>query len=66
MSEKEVLDLGKRIVQRQIDLAKLKADKGKVSELVNLEAEIVNMKREFNNALTKLSKEQRVIVEGTE
>ena len=66
MSEKEVLDLGNRLVQRQVDLAKLKADKGKISEVVNLEAEIVNMKRDFNNGLTKLSKEVKVIVVGTE
>jgi len=66
MSEKEVRDLGNRLVQRQIDLAKLKADRGKISEVVNLEAEIVNMKRDFNNGLAKLSKEQKVIVVGTE
>lgn len=66
MSEKEVRDLGNRLVQRQIDLAKLKADRSKISEVVNLEAEIVNMKRDFNNGLAKLSKEQKVIVVGTE
>ena len=66
MSEKEILDLGNRLVQRQVDLAKLKANKGKISDVVNLEAEIVNMKRDFNNGLTKLSKEAKVIVVGTE
>ena len=66
MSEKEILEMGNRIVQRQVDLAKLKAEKGKISEIVNLEAEIVNMKRDFNNGLAKLSKEPKIIIDDTE
>lgn len=66
MNENEVLELGKNIIQKQIDLAKLKASKGKVSELVNLEAEIVNLKRSFNKRLEEISKETKVEVEGTE
>ena len=66
MNEKEVLELGKIIVQKQIDLAKLKAAKGKVSELVNLDAEIINLKRSFNKGLEEISKEAKVVVEGTE
>ena len=66
MNENEVLELGKIIVQRQIDLAKLKASKGKVSELVNLEAEIVNLRRGFNKGLDEISKEAKVVIEGTE
>ena len=66
MNENEALELGKKIVQRQIDLAKLKAAKGKVSELVNLETEIVDLKRSFNKGLDEISKEAKVIVEGTE
>ena len=66
MNEKEVLELGKIIVQKQIDLAKLKASKGKVSELVNLDAEIVTLKRGFNKGLEEISKEGKVVVVGTE
>ena len=66
MNENEVFELGKNIVQKQIDLAKLKAAKGKISELVNLEAEIVNLKRSFNKGLEEISKEAKVEVEGTE
>ena len=66
MNEKQVSELGKIIVQKQIDLAKLKAAKGKVSELVNLDAEIINLKRSFNKGLEEISKEAKVVVEGTE
>lgn len=66
MNENEVLELGNVIVQRQIDLARLKSSKGKVSELVNLETEIVNLKRSFNKGLEEISKEAKVVVEGTE
>ena len=66
MNEKEVMELGHKIVQRQIDLAMLKASKGKNSELVNLEAEIINLKRSYNKGLDEIIKEVKVVVEGTE
>jgi capsule polysaccharide export protein KpsE/RkpR len=66
MSEEKIMELGKTIIQKQIDLAKVKRDKGKISEVVNLESEIIDLKREFNQELQKISKEVEVTIETDE
>ncbi len=65
MSEKKIMELGTKIIQKQIELAKL-SGKGKISESVNLESEIVDLKREFNLDLQKLSKEKKVEIDVDE
>jgi hypothetical protein len=63
MSEKKVKELGITLIQKQIDLAKTKKSKGKVSELVNLESEIMNLRREFNLELQKISNEKKTVID---
>ncbi len=66
MSEEKVIEIGKTITQKQLDLAKVKRDKGKISEVVNLETDIINLKREFNQELQKISNEALVQIDAEE
>lgn len=66
MSEKKVKELGITLIQKQIDFAKTKKSKGKISELVNLESEIVNLRREFNLELQKISNEKKTDIDVDE
>ncbi|TRO51297.1 hypothetical protein E2P71_09285 [Candidatus Bathyarchaeota archaeon] len=65
MSEKQIVELGAKIVQKQIELAKIEG-KDKIAESVNLESEIVDLKREFNLELQKLSKAKKVNIDVDE
>ena len=66
MSEEKVLELGKTITQKQLDLAKVKRDKGKIADAVNLESEIINLRRELNEELQRISQEVTVKIESDE
>ncbi|MCJ7613475.1 hypothetical protein MUO71_01740 [Candidatus Bathyarchaeota archaeon] len=66
MSEKKVKELGVTLIQKQIDLAKMKKSNGKISEIVNLESEIVNLRREFNLELQKISNEKKTDIDVDE
>ena len=65
MSEKQIMELGAKMVQKQIEFAKI-SGKNKIAESVNLELEIIDLKREFNLMLQKLSKEKKVNIEVDE
>ena len=65
MNEKQIMELGTKIIQKQIELAKIDG-KGKIAESVNLESEIVDLKREFNQELQKLSKAKIVEIDVDE
>lgn len=66
MNEKELTELGTRMVQKQIELAKVKGNKGQVGDIVNREAEVIHLKREFNQELDKLAKVAKVRIAGSE
>ena len=65
MNEKQIMELGTKIIQKQIELAKIDG-KGKIAESVNLESEIIDLKREFNQELQKLSKAKKVEIDVDE
>lgn len=66
MNEKELTKLGTTLTQKQIELAKIKGNKGEISEIVKRETELVGLKREFNLELDKLAKVGKVNIVDTE
>lgn len=66
MNEKELTKLGTTLTQKQIELAKIKGNKGEINEIVKREAELVVLKREFNQELDKLAKVGKVSIVDTE
>ena len=58
MSEERIRELSEDMVSKQIQQAKIKRDKGSQAEIVNLDSEILNIKREINWELRALSEEQ--------
>ena len=66
MNEKELTNLGSKITQKQIELAKIKGNKGEISEIVKRESELIVLKREFNQKLDKLAKVGKVSIVDTE
>ena len=66
MNEKELTDLGSKITQKQIELAKIKGNKGEISEIVKRESELIGLRREFNQELDKLAKVGKVSIVDTE
>lgn len=66
MNEKELTNLGSKITQKQIELAKIKGNKGEISEIVKRESELIVLKREFNQELDKLAKVGKVSIVDTE
>lgn len=58
MSEERVRDLSKELAEKQIRQAKLKREKTGAAEVVTLDAEIVQVKREINMELLALSQEE--------
>ncbi len=65
MSEVKATEIGNQLIQKQINLAQHKKNKGDISGLVKLEAEVVNLKREFNQELDKISQEAKVRIVST-
>ena len=59
MSEQTVMEIGQKIIEKQLELAKAKRDKLSISEIVRLESEIVNLRRDYNNELALISKEEK-------
>ncbi|MCW4012515.1 MAG: hypothetical protein NWF07_05920 [Candidatus Bathyarchaeota archaeon] len=66
MNEKELTNLGSQLTQKQIELAKIKGNKGEISEIVKRETELVALKREFNLELDKLAKVGKGTIVDTE
>ena len=58
MSEERIRELSEDLVSKQIQQAKIKRDKGSQAEIVKLDSEILNIKREINWELRTLSEEQ--------
>ena len=58
MSEERIRELSEDMVSKQIQQAKIKRDKGSQAEIVTLDSEILNIKREINWELRALSEEQ--------
>ena len=58
MSEERIRELSEDMVSKQIQGAKIKRDKGSQAEIVTLDSEILNIKREINWELRTLSEEQ--------
>ena len=58
MSEERIRELSEDMTSKQIQQAKIKRDKGSQAEIVRLDSEILNIKREINWELRALSEEQ--------
>ena len=58
MSEERILELTGDMVSKPIQQAKIKRDKGSQAEIVQLDSDIMNIKREINWELRVLSEEQ--------
>ena len=58
MSEERIKELSEDMVSKQIQQAKIKRDKGSQAEIVQLDSDILNIKREINWELRMLSEEQ--------
>jgi hypothetical protein len=58
MSEDRVRELSGEMVSKQLLQAKIKREKGSLAELVQLDSDILNIKREINWELRALSEEQ--------
>jgi hypothetical protein len=60
--EKKVKDFGYKIIEKQIELAKKKRDKFKISEVIKLESEILSLRREYNKELDEISNEEKTSI----
>ncbi len=58
MSEERIRKLSEDMASKQIQQAKIKRDKGSQAEIVQLDSDILNIKREINWELRTLSEEQ--------
>ena len=58
MSEDRIRELTEEMVSKQIDQAKIKRTKGSQAKIVQLDSDILNIKREINWELKVLSEEQ--------
>ena len=58
MSEDRIRELTEGMVSKQIEQAKIKRDKGSQAKIVQLDSDILNIKREINWELKVLSEEQ--------
>ena len=58
MSEDRIRELTEEMVSKQIEQAKIKRDKGSQAKIVQLDSDILNIKREINWELKVLSEEQ--------
>jgi hypothetical protein len=63
MSEERIRELTEDMVSKQIQQAKIKRDKGSQAEIVQLDSDILNIKREINWELRILSEEQVVTLD---
>jgi len=66
MSEEKIMETGKEVLRKQIELANLKRNKGKLAEVIKLENEIVNLRRMINQELNKITKEEEPIIDVQE
>ncbi len=66
MNEKELTELGLKIFKKQIELAKLKGNKGHVGDIVRHDGELITLKKQFNQEIDKLSKAEIVKIVGSE
>jgi hypothetical protein len=66
MSEEKVRELLSSLGEKLIEEARLKRDKNKISELIKAETEIVNLRREINQELKKISSEEATQIETEE
>lgn len=57
MSTERVYELSRLLAENQIKQAILKKEKTRLSEIVTLDSEIMNLKREINQELLLLSQE---------
>jgi hypothetical protein len=58
MSEERIREFTEEMVTKQIKQAKIKRDKGSQAEIVQLDSDILALKREINWELRALSEEQ--------
>lgn len=58
MSEERIRELSRDLAEKQIMQANLRREKIRAAEVVSLDTEIVRLKREINQELLMLSKEQ--------
>ncbi len=63
MSEERIKELTEDMVSKQIQQAKIKRDKGSQAKIVQLDSDILNIKREINWKLRILSEEQVVTLD---
>ena len=63
MSEERIRELTDEMVSKQIQQAKIRRDKGSQAEIVRLDADILNLKRDINWELRVLSEEQVVTID---
>lgn len=58
MSEERVKELSLEMVSKQLLQAKIKREKGSQAKIVQLDSDILNLKREINWEIKALSEEQ--------
>ena len=63
MSEEKIMETGKELMRKQIELANLKRNKGKLAEVIKLENEIVELRRMINQELNKITKEEKPTID---
>jgi hypothetical protein len=63
MSEEKIMETGKELLRKQIELANLKRNKGKLAEVIKLENEIVELRRMINQELNKITKEEKPTID---
>ncbi len=57
MSEEKIKKISGKLVEKQIELAKAKKDKTNPGKVVALEHEVINLRREINQELQKITNE---------
>ena len=63
MSEEKIMETGKELLRKQIELANLKRNKGKLAEVIKLENEILELRQMINQELNKITKEEKPTID---
>lgn len=66
MSEERVRELSATLADKLIEQAKLKREGDKISEIIRVETEIVDLRREINQELRALSLESQTEIDVEE
>lgn len=59
MSEEKIKKISEKLVEKQIELAKVKKDKTNPGKVVALEHEVINLRREINQELQKITQKTK-------